>query len=80
MREKLITILAEVLKLSDNDVANIADDTDLTTIGLDSLNAIEVVVNIEMEFDIMVDDDDLSLNNLASIGMLEQIVCKCVGE
>lgn len=76
MREKLIEIVAEVLKLSEEDKNRIDGDYDLTTIGLDSLNAIEVVVNLEAEFDIMVDDDDLSLDNLATIEMLEQIVEK----
>lgn len=80
MREKIIEIIVEVLKLSEENQKRISGDCDLTTIGLDSLNAIEVVVNLEAEFDIMVDDDDLSLDNLATIELLEQIVEKYTEE
>lgn len=76
MKDKIIEIIAEVLKLSEEEKNSIVDDYDLTKIGLDSLNAIEIVVNLETEFDIMVDDDDLSLDNLATVDMLEQIVKK----
>lgn len=76
MEQKIKEILIEVLKL-EGDACNIGVDDDLLQLGLDSLNAIEIVVNLEMEFDIQVDDDDLLIDNLSSINLLMELINKC---
>lgn len=73
MNEKIIEILVNVLKL-EGDSQMIGEDDDLIEIGLNSLNAIEIVVNLENEFDIQVDDDDLLIDNLASVKLLRELI------
>lgn len=73
MNEKIIEILVNVLDL-EGDSQMIGEDDDLTEIGLNSLNAIEIVVNLESEFDIQVDDDDLLIDNLASVKLLRELI------
>lgn len=73
MNEKIIEILVNVLKL-EGDSQMIGEDDDLIEIGLNSLNAIEIVVNLENEFDVQVDDDDLLIDNLASVKLLRELI------
>lgn len=61
--EKLESILKIVLKK--DDPKRLSMDTNLMEEwDLDSLSAMEILVHIEMEFDIEVDDDDLSMKLL----------------
>jgi acyl carrier protein len=61
--EKLESILKRVLKK--DDPKRLSMDTNLMEEwDLDSLSAMEILVHIEMEFDIEVDDDDLSMKLL----------------
>lgn len=49
----------EILKVAPN--AELTDDTDLTKdLGLDSLDMVEVYMNIENEFNIKVSDEEIS--------------------
>lgn len=61
--EKLESILKGVLKK--DDPKRLSMDTNLMEEwDLDSLSAMEILVHIEMEFNIEVDDDDLSMKLL----------------
>lgn len=61
--EKLESILKRVLKK--DDPKRLSMDTNLMEEwDLDSLSAMEILVHIEMKFDIEVDDDDLSMKLL----------------
>lgn len=79
MEEIIKNIVTEILKLDNNDV-NISLEDDLTSFGLDSLNAIEIVVNLESEFDIQIDDDDLLIDNLSSIHKIMGLIDKYLGD
>ena len=76
MEEKIRNIVKEVLKLDDEQNANLMDDTNLIDFGLDSLTSVEIIVNIESEFDIFTNDDDLLVENLATINLLADLVKK----
>lgn len=69
MIEKLREILCEVLK-NEKDPSEILENTDLLELGLNSLNAIEMVVYLEDTFEIEISDEDLMLENLSSINMI----------
>ena len=79
MEEIIKNIVTEILKLYNDDV-NISLEDDLTSFGLDSLNAIEIVVNLESEFDIQIDDDDLLIDNLSSIHKIMGLIDKNLGD
>lgn len=66
MQEKVKDILSEVLKLEES-TSNITEDMNLIELGLNSLNAIEIVVYLEEAFDIQIDDEDLMIEYLASL-------------
>ena len=66
MIERLRGIICEVLKIG-KDPNEILEDADLLELGLNSLNAIEMVVYLEDTFEIEISDEDLMLENFSSI-------------
>lgn len=74
IREKLM----EIMEL--DDVGKISLEEDLREYGMDSLNAIELVVALEMEFEMKFDEDDLLVDNLCTIQKLQDAVKKYVNE
>lgn len=64
--------------LNIDELEELSIDTDLKKCGMDSLNAIELVVALEMQFGIEFDEDDLLVDNLCSIRKLLNIVKKYI--
>lgn len=56
----------------------IMGDVDLRDQGLDSLNAIELIVELEMEFDIEFDEDDLLVECINTIDKIIALVRKYI--
>lgn len=69
--------LAEVLKIENPE--EISLEKDLKEYGMDSLNAIELVVALEMEFGIEFAEDDLLVDNLCTVQKLILVVRKYQG-
>lgn len=76
MEEKLREIVASVLELSEDTAENLDSDADLTEMGLDSMTCVEVVVNLEDEFGITVEEEDLLVENMSTIARLAELVQK----
>ena len=76
MEEKIKEIVVTVLELSQDDADMIYEDTDLTEYGLDSMTCVEVVVNLEEEFGITVDEEDLLVENMSTIAGIKDLVEK----
>lgn len=66
--------LAEVLKIENPE--EISLEKDLKEYGMDSLNAIELVMALEMEFGIEFAEDDLLVDNLCTVQKLILVVRK----
>lgn len=73
MKEKVVDILCEVLEL-EADASNISENVSLIELGLNSLNAIEMVVYLEDTFDIEINDEDLMIENLSSISQIYDLL------
>lgn len=76
MFEQIKEIVGTVLELEESQVDALTEDTDLLEIGLDSMTCVEIVVNLEAEFDITVEEEDLLVENMATIALLEELVKK----
>ena len=66
--------MAKVLKIENPE--EISLEKDLKEYGMDSLNAIELVVALEMEFGIEFAEDDLLVDNLCTVQKLILVVRK----
>ena len=76
MEDKIKEIVVTVLELSEDDAEQITEDTDLLEYGLDSMTCVEVVVNLEEEFGITADEEDLLVENMSTIGKIKDLVEK----
>ena len=76
MFEQIKEIVGTVLELEESQIDALTEDTDLLEIGLDSMTCVEIVVNLEAEFDITVEEEDLLVENMATIALLEELVKK----
>ncbi len=57
------------------DVSTIGEETHLIyDLGFDSIDMVYLIVNLEEEFDIQIDANDLSLDNLAQVKKLMELV------
>lgn len=70
-------ILAITLKEKefDFDLKTIEDDVDIVNeLGINSIIAIEIIVRLENQFDIEIDDDDLSVEIMRTVSKLADFV------
>lgn len=74
VREKL----REIMQIENPE--QLSAEEDLKEYGMDSLNAIELVVALEMEFGIEFSEEDLLVDNLCTIQKLVDTVNKYLDE
>ncbi|MFC5407330.1 phosphopantetheine-binding protein [Cohnella soli] len=60
----------EILQVEDD----LADDEDLTIRGLTSYSFIQLVVNLEIAFDIVIDDEKLLMENFTTITKIYDVI------
>ena len=75
LKERIKRTIVERLKL-DVEPAQIGDSTPLfgDGLGLDSIDALELVLGIEQEFGVKVDDEEVGAKALASVDSLAAFV------
>ena len=66
--------IREILEIENAEKMAMAED--LKEYGMDSLNAIELIVALEMEFAIEFNEEDLLVDNLCTIQKLKDVVKK----
>lgn len=71
IQDKLLKTLSSEIPTFDASIPNIFDKT-FTEIGLDSLDVFSFISVVELDFNIKIDDEDLS--SLTSLSLLEQFI------
>ncbi|MGB7605589.1 MAG: acyl carrier protein [Lutisporaceae bacterium] len=66
IEEKLREIINKHVE-TNVDVLTMPIDENLFSVGMDSVSAIKIIVEIEDEFNFEIEDDELSMNNLTTI-------------
>jgi acyl carrier protein len=76
LKRKLTVLLVSGLRLQDTDPASIADDQPIFVqgLGLDSIDALELVVLIEEHFGIAIPDEEVGKSAFASIAALAEYI------
>jgi acyl carrier protein len=60
--------------------AELADDTPLLNGVIDSLGLMQLVAFLEEEFDVEIDDADMTADHFRTVGDIEQLVTQKVGQ
>lgn len=71
IKEMIIELLGNDLAIIEEDIEF---DTDLTIYGLDSLNVILLIINIEKKYNITFMDENLLLENFSTIRNIFRII------
>lgn len=73
LREKVVALLRDNV---DDPAAldNLGPDDDLSSLGINSLTFIKLVIATEMEFGVAWKDDDLDFRNFSSINSIMQYI------
>lgn len=74
MEEKIRSIIASILELDNSAMDEIYNADDLCAHGLNSLNAIEMIVYVEEEFNVYISEEDLYIDNFNTIEKVIQMV------
>ena len=72
IEQELLGFLGKHL-LAKNIVCDI--DTDLSSVGIDSLSTVEILLFIERRFGVMIPDEQLDRQTLRSVSTIAQSVC-----
>ena len=76
MNEQIRRIIESIMK--DNYIENLNeldDDSSLYSIGIDSINLIEIVIALEDHFDIEFSENELSMENFETINSINNTCC-----
>ncbi len=76
MRDQIKNILVESLNLEDITPHQIGDDMPLwgDGLGLDSVDALELMVDLEQRYGIRIEDEDFEPESMATVAKLEEFV------
>ncbi len=68
---------AVIYRVSNSDSFTITKNTNLVDdLGFDSVSIVSLIVEIEDEFNIVLEDEDLEIDLLSNVGTLENIISK----
>ena len=73
-RNEVKKILYDIL--SENTDANLNEEGNLSDLGMDSLESIEMVINIEKEFDMTIEDEISGQFNGMTLGEIVDVIHK----
>lgn len=71
IREQMLRYLDETFPLFDPEAP---DDTPMTEHGVDSLGTTNIVVHLEQQYQMQIDDSEITRANLGSVGALTNFV------
>lgn len=78
MKDKIKQILSENADISVDELNSLSPDGLLSELGLDSLNIMYVIAEIEQEFQFRFEEDDMVFKNFATLDMVENMINKYI--
>jgi acyl carrier protein len=78
LKQKVMTMLKEILEEDGDQLDHIGPDDDLSAFGVNSMTFIRLVLALEMEFGVSWDDDDLQYQNFLTINNIVHYVSNSI--
>jgi len=73
VKEKIKSIIVSKLK-DEEKIRSLEYDTSLLSLGIDSILALSILVEIEEEFNIEIDDSDLNMDKIRNINSFAELI------
>ena len=73
VKEKIKRIIVSKLK-DEEKIRTLEYDTPLLSLGIDSILALSILVEIEEEFNIEIDDSDLNMDKIRNISSFAELI------
>ena len=73
VKEKIKAIIVSRLK-DEQKIRTLEDETPLLSLGIDSILALSILVEIEEEFNIEIDDSDLNMDKIRNISAFAELI------
>ncbi len=74
--ERVIAVIADVLEC---DVKDVSASSRLESLGMDSLDAVQLVMELEDEFDITISEDDADAEDILTVGDIIRYIESAAG-
>ncbi len=72
IKEQVKALVLEILP--DVSLEDLSEDSDIFSMGLDSINAMTLVNNLQSSFDIQLDTSEITFENFQNIGAIAEFV------
>lgn len=80
LQKELLDLIKEVCDLDDTDLADLSPEDPLigpqSPLGLDSLDALEVVTAVQRKYGVRIDNQNTSMQVLQSLNTLEEFIMR----
>ena len=73
VKEKIKGIIVSRLK-DEEKIRTLENDTPLLSLGIDSILALSILVEIEEEFNVEIDDSDLNMDKIRNINSFAELI------
>ena len=77
VKEKIKDIIVSRLK-DEEKIRTLEYDTPLLSLGIDSILALSILVEIEEEFNIEIDDSDLNMDKIRNISSFAELIANYI--
>ncbi|MBJ7930798.1 hypothetical protein JDS81_16060 [Bacillus cereus group sp. N31] len=74
LKEKIIKVLAQTLRLDINVIEKYGENENLTSLLVKSITTIQLIIKLEEEFDIEIAEEDLNLENFDTINKINTLL------
>lgn len=74
LKEKIIKVLAQTLRLDINVIEKYGENENLTSLLIKSITTIQLIIKLEEEFDIEIAEEDLNLENFDTINKITTLL------
>jgi acyl carrier protein len=79
VRDRIMKCITVVLELDGEIVQNLKDDDSLIERGITSLNQMKILLNIEEEFHICFENEEMLIENFSTLSKIKDVVLRKLG-
>lgn len=76
LRERLLALVAQILGTPGATAASVPTDARLSELGMSSLKMVNLMLSVEVEFNVTIPQSDITPDNFRSVASVEALLLK----